>query len=85
VSVIACLATLAMSASGFVLSKTLMFPSFEVALMADLLSQTCCIEGGEKPYTLRMRLMILKVAMLPYISARYELTSSMRPSVAQKP
>jgi hypothetical protein len=23
-----------------------MFSSFQVALMADLLSQTCCIEGG---------------------------------------
>jgi hypothetical protein len=34
-SVIAFLATLAMSASGFVLSKMLMFPYSQVALIAD--------------------------------------------------
>jgi hypothetical protein len=45
-------ATLATSASGFVLSKTLIFSYFQVAVMDDLLSHTCSMLGGEKPYTL---------------------------------
>jgi hypothetical protein len=79
------MATLATSGLGFVLSKTLMFSSFQVADIADWLSHTCSIEGGEKPYTLWSRENTVNVALLPKISALYELTSSMHPYVAPKP
>jgi hypothetical protein len=80
------LATLATSETGLVLSKTLMFSSFHVAFMEHLLSQTCWMEGGKKPYTFHMRLRIVKVeAMLPNISVRYELMYSILPSVAPTP
>jgi hypothetical protein len=62
-------ATLATSASGLVFSKTLLFSSFQVTVIADLLSHTCSMVGGEKPYTCRMRVMMVNVAMLPHISA----------------
>jgi hypothetical protein len=68
-SEIAFIATLETSASGFLLSKTLIFSSLQVVLMAELLSQTCWIRGGEKPYTFCIRVRIVKVAMLPQNSA----------------
>jgi hypothetical protein len=84
-SVMEFLAILATSASGFVLSNTLIFSSFQVAAIVDWLSHTCSIEGVEKPYTLGMCKNTVNVTMLPQISALYELTSSTCPSVAPKP
>jgi hypothetical protein len=62
-------ANLATSMSGLVLSKTLIFSSFHVAVIAYLLSHTCSMVGGEKPYTFRIRVMMVNAAMLPHISA----------------
>jgi hypothetical protein len=62
-------ATLATSTSGLVFSKTLMFSYFQVAVMVDLLSQTCSMLVGENPYTFLMRVSIMKVAILTQTSA----------------
>jgi hypothetical protein len=62
-----------------------MFSSHHVAVMVDWLSHTCSLVGGENPYTLRVSVKMSKVVMFPQISALYELTSSMRPSVAPYP
>jgi hypothetical protein len=41
--------------------------------------------GGQETIHFRIRVRIVNVAMLPQILARYELTPSIRPPVAQKP
>jgi hypothetical protein len=75
-------ATLATSASGLVLSKMLIFSSFHVAVIADLLSHTCSMVGEWRPYNFRMRVMMVNAAMLPHILALSELISLSLPAVA---
>jgi hypothetical protein len=53
-------ANLETSASGLILSKTLMFSSQDVAVMVDWLLHTCSIVGVENLYNLRIRVKMVK-------------------------